>query len=117
MMLICNRCGALHDDGSIIHCLDCIEEIIAEGFSDKPKTDELENEEISIILQHYSLMSTVDDIEKYLAMKEIEKNGGDPIADYHKVQSKKQKEFLLKQVVRRASRYGNILSRMFRLKL
>ena len=32
------------------------------------------------------------DIEKYLAMKEIEKNGGDPIADYHKVQSKKQKE-------------------------
>ena len=25
-------------------------------------------------------------------MKEIEKNGGDPIADYHKVQSKKQKE-------------------------
>lgn len=32
------------------------------------------------------------DIEKYLAMKEIEKSGGDPIADYHKVQSKKQKE-------------------------
>lgn len=32
------------------------------------------------------------DIEKYLAMKEIEKNGGDPIGDYHKVQSKKQKE-------------------------
>lgn len=32
------------------------------------------------------------DIEKYLAMREIEKNGGDPIADYHKVQSKKQKE-------------------------
>lgn len=32
------------------------------------------------------------DMEKYLAMKEIEKNGGDPIADYHKVQSKKQKE-------------------------
>ena len=32
------------------------------------------------------------DIEKYLAMREIEKNGGDPIADYHKVQSKRQKE-------------------------
>lgn len=32
------------------------------------------------------------DIEKYLAMKEIEKNGGDPIADYHNFQSKKQKE-------------------------
>lgn len=32
------------------------------------------------------------DIEKYLAMKEIEKSGGDPIADYHKIQSKKQKE-------------------------
>ena len=32
------------------------------------------------------------DVQKYLAMREIEKNGGDPIADYHKVQSKKQKE-------------------------
>lgn len=32
------------------------------------------------------------DMDKYLAMKEIEKSGGDPIADYHKVQSKKQKE-------------------------
>ncbi len=32
------------------------------------------------------------DIEKYLAMREIEKSGGDPIADYHKVQSKKEKE-------------------------
>ena len=32
------------------------------------------------------------DIEKYLAMREIEKNGGDPIADYHKIQSKRQKE-------------------------
>lgn len=32
------------------------------------------------------------DVDKYLAMKEIEKSGGDPIADYHKVQSKKQKE-------------------------
>ena len=32
------------------------------------------------------------DIEKYLAMKEIEKSGGDPIAEYHKIQSKKQKE-------------------------
>ncbi len=32
------------------------------------------------------------DVQKYLAMREIEKSGGDPIADYHKVQSKKQKE-------------------------
>ena len=32
------------------------------------------------------------DVQKYLAMREIEKNGGDPIGDYHKVQSKKQKE-------------------------
>ena len=32
------------------------------------------------------------DVQKYLAMKEIEKSGGDPIADYHKVHSQKQKE-------------------------
>ena len=32
------------------------------------------------------------DAQKYLAMREIEKSGGDPISDYHKVQSKKEKE-------------------------
>lgn len=32
------------------------------------------------------------DVQKYLAMREIEKSGGDPVADYHKFQSKKQKE-------------------------
>lgn len=32
------------------------------------------------------------DIDKFLAMKEIERNGGDPISDYHNFQSKKKKE-------------------------
>lgn len=36
------------------------------------------------------------DVEEYLAMKEIEKKGGDPIADYSKVQKQKQKEEIAK---------------------
>ena len=36
------------------------------------------------------------DVEEYLAMKEIEKKGGDPIADFSKVQKQKQKEEMAK---------------------
>jgi len=36
------------------------------------------------------------DVEEYLAMKEIEKKGGDPIADYSKVQKQKQKDEMAK---------------------
>ena len=36
------------------------------------------------------------DVEEYLAMKEIEKKGGDPIADYSKVQKQKQKDEIAK---------------------
>jgi len=39
-LMICIRCGALHDDGSALHCLDCIDEIITEKL-------ELSNEEDS----------------------------------------------------------------------
>lgn len=37
------------------------------------------------------------DAQKYLVMREIEKSGGDPISDYHKVQSKKEKEEIASQ--------------------
>lgn len=42
-------------------------------------------------------MSDSADVEEYLAMREIEKNGGDPVADYPKYRKDKQREQVKQQ--------------------
>lgn len=48
-------------------------------------------------------MTDSADVEEYLAMKEIEKQGGDPLADFSKFQKRKEKEKLAEETKKKES--------------